>query len=79
MEELIIKAQHILRIRRFKGKDPVGGAGSHLPGGHPMFGPESAEKSEELVGCTEPGPAWDCSYLVAKNRDQGSRRGQKSI
>ncbi len=77
MEELIIKAQHILRIRGSKAKILLVAPVPICPEDDPMFGPESAAKSEELgdvyrelaayLGLPVPG---------RQNRDQGSRRGQ---
>ena len=67
MEELIIKAQHILRIRGSKAKILLVAPVPICPEDDPMFGPESAEKSEELGGVyRELARTWDCLYLDAK-------------
>ena len=67
MEELIIKAQHILRIRGSKAKILLVAPVPICPEDDPMFGPESAAKSEELGDVyRELAAAWDCLYLDAK-------------
>ena len=66
MEELIIKAQHILRIRGSKAKILLVAPVPIHPEDDPMFDRESAKKSEELsLVYRELARSWDCLFLDA--------------
>ena len=66
MEELIIKAQHILSIRGSKAKILLVAPVPIHPEDDPMFDRESAKKSEELsLVYRELARSWDCLFLDA--------------
>lgn len=77
MEELIIKAQHILRIRGSKAKILLVAPVPICPEDDPMFGSRIRREERGIRrGVPGAGPYLGLSVPGRQNRDQGSRRGQ---